>query len=80
MFGVLHSSQFHRRMLVSDRLWCRTILKSRMLQPDVMRGLCAWEGGNCAAITVNNISRENITIRACMNLLLKCTSKELIAN
>ena len=35
-----------------------------MLQPGVMREVCAWERGNCATITVNNISRENITIRA----------------
>eukprot|EP01051_Picozoa_sp_SAG22_P020578 SAG22_NODE_4214_length_1341_cov_2.232689_1_plen_325_part_00 len=33
-----------------------------MLRPDIMGTLCAFSGGNCAVFTVNNISRENISI------------------
>ena len=40
-----------------------TILQSHMLRPEVMLPLCAYPRGNCAVITVDNHSRENITIR-----------------
>jgi hypothetical protein len=34
-----------------------------MMQSELMKRVCAFGRGNCAAFTVNNISRENITIR-----------------
>jgi hypothetical protein len=32
-----------------------TFVKSLMLDPIVMQTVCAWDRGNCAAFTVNNI-------------------------
>jgi hypothetical protein len=36
----------------------QTIIQSSMLQPGVMRSVCAFAGGVCAVFTVDNISRE----------------------
>lgn len=40
-----------------------TTVRSLMANPAVITGVCNGPGGNCAVFTVNNISRENITIR-----------------
>ena len=40
-----------------------TVLRSLMATPAAITKLCGWSGGNCAVLTVNNDSRENITIR-----------------
>ena len=41
----------------------QTLIRSQMLAPELILQLCAFSGGNCAVFTLNNISRENITIR-----------------
>ena len=40
-----------------------TVIQSLMMQSELMKRVCAFNRGNCAVFTVNNISRENITIR-----------------
>jgi hypothetical protein len=39
-----------------------TTLRSEMLRPDAIKRLCAFGGGNCAVLTVDNSSRQNISI------------------
>lgn len=61
---VRHPVVVPSNMVVAGLGPARTAVRSLMLNASVMRPLCAWERGNCAVFTVNNISRENISIQS----------------